>query len=126
MSDRTLIILTLGNTETTGILTVAVVTRPFRFEGAHRMRLAEEGIRRLQDSVDTLIVIPNQNLFKMVDQSTTLIDAFRYVGPYHTSLVCPDAMICVPPRRGDFDRCLRRGVVLRLRLCGCGCGQGGG
>lgn len=61
-----------------GILTVAVVTRPFRFEGAHRMRLAEEGIRRLQDSVDTLIVIPNQNLFKMVDQSTTLLDAFRY------------------------------------------------
>lgn len=49
-----------------GILTVAVVTRPFRFEGTHRMRLAEEGLRRLQDSVDTLLVIPNQNLFKMV------------------------------------------------------------
>jgi len=41
------------------------------------MRLAEEGIRRLQDSVDTLIVIPNQNLFKLVDPSTTLMDAFR-------------------------------------------------
>jgi cell division GTPase FtsZ len=78
MSDRTLLILTLEH-RITGILTVAVVTRPFRFEGAHRMRLAEEGIRRLQDSVDTLIVIPNQNLFKMVDQSTTLIDAFRYL-----------------------------------------------
>ena len=49
-----------------GVLTVAVVTRPFRFEGTHRMRLAEEGLRRLQDSVDTLLVIPNQNLFKMV------------------------------------------------------------
>lgn len=60
-----------------GILTVAVVTRPFRFEGTHRMRLAEEGLRRLQDSVDTLLVIPNQNLFKMVDPSTTLLDAFR-------------------------------------------------
>jgi cell division protein FtsZ len=60
-----------------GILTVAVVTRPFRFEGTHRMRLAEEGLRRLQDSVDTLLVIPNQNLFRMVDQSTTLLDAFR-------------------------------------------------
>ena len=63
-----------------GILTVAVVTRPFRFEGTHRMRLAEEGLRRLQDSVDTLLVIPNQNLFRMVDQSTTLLDAFRCVG----------------------------------------------
>ncbi|EWM25766.1 cell division protein [Nannochloropsis gaditana] len=60
-----------------GILTVAVVTRPFRFEGSHRMRLAEEGLRRLQDSVDTLLIIPNQNLFKMVDPSTTLLDAFR-------------------------------------------------
>ena len=60
-----------------GILTVAVVTQPFRFEGSHRMRLAEEGIRRLQDSVDTLIVIPNQNLFRMVDTSTTLRDAFQ-------------------------------------------------
>lgn len=60
-----------------GILTVAVVTRPFRFEGSHRMRLAEEGLRRLQDSVDTLLIIPNQNLFRMVDPSTTLLDAFR-------------------------------------------------
>jgi hypothetical protein len=123
MSDRTLIILTLEH-RITGILTVAVVTRPFRFEGGHRMRLAEEGIRRLQDSVDTLIVIPNQNLFKMVDQSTTLIDAFRYaiVSLSHHFGLCPYVMICVPPRRGDFNRCPRRGMMLMLRLWGCGCG----
>jgi cell division protein FtsZ len=54
-----------------------VPCRPFRFEGTHRMRLADEGIRRLQDSVDTLIVIPNQNLFKMVEPQTTLMEAFR-------------------------------------------------
>lgn len=59
-----------------GILTVAVVTKPFSFEGRHRTRLAIEGMRALQDRVDTLIVIPNQNLFKMVDQSTTVMNAF--------------------------------------------------
>src|SRR5205823_7082537 len=46
-----------------GILTVGVVTKPFQFEGAHRMRLAENGLGELQEYVDTLIVIPNQNLF---------------------------------------------------------------
>lgn len=59
-----------------GILTVAVVTKPFRFEGMHRMRLAEEGLRTLQDRVDTLIVIPNQNIFQLVQPKTTLMEAF--------------------------------------------------
>lgn len=59
-----------------GILTVAVVTKPFSFEGRHRNRLAVEGMKALQDRVDTLIVIPNQNLFKMIDQSTTVMNAF--------------------------------------------------
>ncbi|CAM9636097.1 unnamed protein product [Scytosiphon promiscuus] len=60
-----------------GILTVAVVTKPFRFEGNLRMRLAEEGLRFLASTVDTLIVIPNQNLFQMVDKQTSLLDSFR-------------------------------------------------
>ncbi|CAM9102736.1 unnamed protein product [Pylaiella littoralis] len=60
-----------------GILTVAVVTKPFRFEGNLRMRLAEEGIRVLSSTVDTLIVIPNQNLFQMVDKQTSLLNSFR-------------------------------------------------
>jgi cell division protein FtsZ len=59
-----------------GILTVGVVTKPFRFEGTHRMRLADEGIERLQSCVDTMIVIPNQNLFQMVAADTSLMDAF--------------------------------------------------
>ena len=58
------------------ILTVAVVTKPFSFEGRHRSRLATEGLRALQDRTDTLIVIPNQNLFKLIDQSTSLLNAF--------------------------------------------------
>ncbi len=59
-----------------GILTVGVVTKPFTFEGSKRMRAAEEGIAELQKVVDTLIVIPNQNLFLIANQSTSLVDAF--------------------------------------------------
>ncbi|WP_439532937.1 cell division protein FtsZ [Polymorphobacter sp.] len=59
-----------------GILTVGVVTKPFTFEGSKRMRAAEEGIAELQKVVDTLIVIPNQNLFLIANASTSLIDAF--------------------------------------------------
>ena len=58
------------------ILTVGVVTLPFRFEGRHRMRLAEEGVANLQTAVDTMIIIPNQNLFKLVTPQTPLIDSF--------------------------------------------------
>ncbi len=59
-----------------GILTVGVVTKPFHFEGQRRMRLAEAGINELQKSVDTLIVIPNQNLFRIANDKTTFADAF--------------------------------------------------
>ncbi len=59
-----------------GILTVAVVTKPFAFEGKRRMQAAEQGIERLRESVDTVIVIPNQNLFRVADAKTTFADAF--------------------------------------------------
>ncbi|WP_310473880.1 cell division protein FtsZ [Sandarakinorhabdus sp.] len=59
-----------------GILTVGVVTKPFSFEGAKRMRAAEEGIAELQKHVDTLIIIPNQNLFLIANANTTFKDAF--------------------------------------------------
>ena len=59
-----------------GILTVAVVTKPFQFEGAGRMRIAEQGLKELEGLVDTTIVIPNQNLFKVADEKTTFNDAF--------------------------------------------------
>jgi len=59
-----------------GILTVGVVTKPFHFEGQRRMRLAEAGIEELQKCVDTLIVIPNQNLFRIANDKTTFADAF--------------------------------------------------
>ncbi len=59
-----------------GILTVGVVTKPFQFEGQRRMRIADSGITELQKSVDTLIVIPNQNLFRVANEKTTFADAF--------------------------------------------------
>ncbi len=62
-----------------GALTVAVVTKPFMFEGTRRMVQAEEGIDRLKDKVDTLIVIPNQRLLDVVDDKMSLTDAFRIV-----------------------------------------------
>ncbi|MBI1245919.1 MAG: cell division protein FtsZ [Alphaproteobacteria bacterium] len=60
-----------------GILTVGVVTKPFHFEGQNRMRLAEAGIEELQQTVDTLIIIPNQNLFRVANERTTFADAFK-------------------------------------------------
>lgn len=60
-----------------GILTVGVVTKPFHFEGKHRMELAEGGLEELQKYVDTLIVIPNQNLFRLATERTTFNEAFR-------------------------------------------------
>ena len=62
-----------------GALTVAVVTKPFQFEGAKRRLLAEQGIHELVDKVDTLITIPNDRLLQVVDQRTNLVDAFRIV-----------------------------------------------
>lgn len=59
-----------------GVLTVGVVTKPFHFEGARRMKIAEAGIQELQDNVDTLIVIPNQNLFRIANEKTGFADAF--------------------------------------------------
>jgi cell division protein FtsZ len=62
-----------------GALTVAVVTRPFSFEGAQRRALGEEGLQNLKDRVDTLITIPNDKLLTIIDRKTTLINAFRIV-----------------------------------------------
>jgi len=60
-----------------GILTVAVVTRPFPFEGRKRMKVAEEGIKQLTDRVDSLITIPNEKLLEVLGKSTSLLDAFK-------------------------------------------------
>tara|TARA_Y100000590_G_scaffold383322_1_gene453854 strand:+ start:2858 stop:4486 length:1629 start_codon:yes stop_codon:yes gene_type:complete len=60
-----------------GILTVGVVTKPFHFEGSQRMKLADKGIESIQQHVDTLLTIPNQNLFRIANEKTTFADAFK-------------------------------------------------
>jgi len=60
-----------------GILTIGVVTKPFGFEGTHRLRTAEEGLKKIKHAVDTLIVVPNQNLFRVANERTTFAEAFR-------------------------------------------------
>ncbi len=71
------------------ILTVGVVTKPFQFEGQRRMRAAEEGIKQLRKNVDTLIVIPNQNLFRIATEKTTFADAFKLADQVlHAGIAC--------------------------------------
>lgn len=60
-----------------GILTIAIVTRPFDFEGHRRMKIADQGIKELSEKVDTLIIVPNQKLFKITDKTTTFPEAFK-------------------------------------------------
>lgn len=62
-----------------GALTIAVITKPFAFEGTRRMVIAEEGVENLKDKVDTLIVIPNQRIMEVIDQKVTLVESFRIV-----------------------------------------------
>ena len=72
-----------------GILTIGVVTKPFHFEGQRRMRLAEAGIAELQKVVDTLLVIPNQNLFRVATENTTFADAFAMADQVlHSGVAC--------------------------------------
>ncbi len=72
-----------------GILTVGVVTKPFQFEGQRRMRIADSGITELAKQVDTLIVIPNQNLFRVATEKTTFADAFALADQVlHSGVAC--------------------------------------
>lgn len=62
-----------------GILTVAVVTKPFTFEGAQRMNIAQEGLSRLKEKVDALVVIPNDRIFSIIDKDTPILRAFSFI-----------------------------------------------
>ncbi len=62
-----------------GILTIAVVTKPFAFEGSQRMKIAQEALTKLREKVDTLVVVPNDRIFSIIDKDTPLIKAFEFV-----------------------------------------------
>ena len=86
-----------------GILTVAVITKPFAFEGTRRMVVADEGIENLKDRVDTLIVIPNQKLLEVVDKSVSLLEAFKLADSVLTQGVQGISDIIVMPGLINVD-----------------------
>ena len=93
-----------------GILTVGVVTKPFHFEGQRRMSTANAGIDELQKNVDTLIVIPNQNLFRLANDKTTFADAFAMADQVlYSGVACiTDLMVKEGLINLDFCRCALR------------------
>ncbi|MFP6779010.1 MAG: cell division protein FtsZ [Alphaproteobacteria bacterium] len=109
-----------------GILTVGCVTKPFQFEGRNRMRLAEEGINELQKSVDTLIVIPNQNLFRVANAQTTFADAFKMADKVLYSGVRGVTDLMVMPGLINLDFADVRSVMMEMGKAMMGTGDAEG
>jgi cell division protein FtsZ len=109
-----------------GILTVGVVTKPFQFEGIHRMRTAEAGIEELQQFVDTLIVIPNQNLFRIANEKTTFAEAFKLADNVLHSGVRGVTDLMVMPGLINLDFADVRQVMSEMGKAMMGTGEGTG
>jgi cell division protein FtsZ len=109
-----------------GILTVGVVTKPFHFEGKHRMRIAEAGIDELQQVVDTLIVIPNQNLFRIANENTTFADAFKMADDVLYSGVRGVTDLMVMPGLINLDFADVRSVMMEMGKAMMGTGEAEG
>jgi len=109
-----------------GILTVGVVTKPFHFEGVHRMRLAEAGINELTQYVDTLIIIPNQNLFRVANEKTTFADAFKMADDVLNSGVRGVTDLMVNPGMINLDFADIRAVMSEMGKAMMGTGEAEG
>ncbi|MCB1782427.1 MAG: cell division protein FtsZ [Alphaproteobacteria bacterium] len=109
-----------------GILTVGVVTKPFHFEGAHRMEQAEKGIQELQQYVDTLIVIPNQNLFRIANEKTTFAEAFKMADSVLQSGVRGVTDLMVRPGLVNLDFADIRTAMLQMGKAMMGTGEASG
>ena len=109
-----------------GILTVGVVTKPFQFEGAHRMRIAEAGIEELEQFVDTLIIIPNQNLFRVANEKTTFSDAFKMADDVLHSGVRGVTDLMVMPGLINLDFADIRAVMSEMGKAMMGTGEASG
>src|ERR1700740_3333616 len=109
-----------------GILTVGVVTKPFHFEGSHRMRIAELGIEELQKFVDTLIIIPNQNLFRVANERTTFADAFKMADDVLHSGVRGVTDLMVMPGLINLDFANIRAVMAEMGKAMMGTGEAEG
>ncbi|MFH1157694.1 MAG: cell division protein FtsZ [Pseudomonadota bacterium] len=109
-----------------GILTVGVVTKPFHFEGTHRMKLAEAGISELQKHVDTLIIIPNQNLFRIANEKTTFSDAFKMADEVLQSGVRGVTDLMIMPGLINLDFADIRAVMAEMGKAMMGTGEAAG
>jgi cell division protein FtsZ len=109
-----------------GILTVGVVTKPFHFEGTHRMRIADYGLDEMQKYVDTLIVIPNQNLFRVANEHTTFADAFKMADEVLHSGVRGVTDLMVMPGLINLDFADIRAVMREMGKAMMGTGEAGG
>ncbi len=109
-----------------GILTVGVVTKPFHFEGQRRMRVAEAGIAELQKAVDTLIVIPNQNLFRIANEKTTFAEAFAMADQVLLSGVASVTDLIVKPGLINLDFADVRAVMRDMGKAMMGTGEASG
>ena len=109
-----------------GILTIGVVTKPFQFEGTHRMRLAEQGILELQKYVDTLIIIPNQNLFRVANERTTFADAFKMADDVLHAGVAGVTDLMVKPGLINLDFADIRAVMSEMGKAMMGTGEAEG
>ena len=109
-----------------GILTVGVVTKPFHFEGTHRMKQAEAGIEEMQGYVDTLIVIPNQNLFRVANEKTTFAEAFKMADGVLQSGVRGVTDLMVMPGLINLDFADIRSAMLEMGKAMMGTGEGEG
>jgi cell division protein FtsZ len=109
-----------------GILTIAVVTKPFHFEGQRRMQLAEQGVQELRRHVDTLIVIPNQNLFRVANERTTFAEAFQLADQVLYSGVRGVTDLMVMPGLINLDFADVRTVMAEMGTAMMGTGEGEG
>jgi cell division protein FtsZ len=109
-----------------GILTVGVVTKPFQFEGAKRMMLAEAGIAELRKHVDTLIIIPNQNLFRIANEKTTMAEAFTMADQVLYSGVRGITDLIVLPGLVNRDFADVRTIMAEMGAAMIGTGEGSG
>ena len=109
-----------------GILTIAVVTKPFHFEGQRRMQLAEAGVQELRKHVDTLIVIPNQNLFRVANERTTFAEAFQLADQVLYSGVRGVTDLMVMPGLINLDFADVRTVMAEMGTAMMGTGEAAG
>jgi cell division protein FtsZ len=108
-----------------GILTVAVVTKPFPFEGKKRMEVAMRGIRELSETVDSLIIIPNEKLFTVLGKSASLLDAFKAANDVLLGAVQGIAELITRPGLINVDFADVRTVMSEMGMAMMGTGPGG-